>query len=55
MFMRDDEMTNVNVGAFFKAPSYTDPDALACYLIREIQGDYRADDFTGHHLNTPDR
>jgi len=31
--MRDDEMTNVNVGVFFKAPSWNDPDYFAMKLI----------------------
>jgi len=27
--MRDDEMANVNIGVFFDAPTYTDPDFFA--------------------------
>jgi len=29
LFMRDDELSNVNIGVFFEAPSYTDPDFFA--------------------------
>lgn len=31
--MRDDEMTNVNIGVFFEAPSYNHEDYFACKLI----------------------
>jgi len=27
--MRDDELSNVNIGVFFEAPNYTDPDFFA--------------------------
>ena len=29
MFMRDDELVNVDVGVFFEAPSWKDPDYFA--------------------------
>lgn len=41
MLMRDDEMANVNIGVFFQAPSYSDPDYFAMQLIQELQGEYR--------------
>lgn len=53
--MRDDEMTNINIGVFFEAPSYSDPDYFAMRLVKEMLGEYRSDKYTGHHLNTPDR
>jgi len=27
--MRDDELSNLNIGVFFEAPSWTDPDYFA--------------------------
>jgi hypothetical protein len=29
MYMRDDEMANVNIGVFFDAPKFTHPDFFA--------------------------
>jgi len=55
MMMRDDEMANVNVGVFFEAPSWKDKDMLSMHLIKTLLGEYRADKFTGAHLNLPDR
>jgi predicted Zn-dependent peptidase len=55
MFMRDDEMTNINIGVFFQAPTWTDPDFFAMHMFKHIMGDFRSDSFTGQHLNTPDR
>ena len=54
MMMRDDEMVNVNVGVFFEAPTWTDPDFFSIQLYKNIIGDYRADQYTGQHLNAPD-
>jgi len=48
-------MANVNVGVFFEAPSWKDKDMIAMFLIKELLGEYRADKYTGHHLNLPDR
>jgi hypothetical protein len=36
MLMRDDEMANVNIGVFFLAPSFSDPDYYAMQLVKEI-------------------
>jgi len=33
LFMRDDEMANVNVGVFFNAPTYTDPEYFAMHMF----------------------
>jgi len=55
MYMRDDEMTNVNIGVFFSAPTYKDPEFFAMHLIQELLGNYRADQYTGAHLNSSDR
>lgn len=53
--MRDDELTNLNVGVFFNAPTWTDPDFLAVHFFSKILGNYRVDKYTGFHLNAPDR
>ena len=53
--MRDDELANVNIGVFFEAPSYTDPDFFAMQVFKNIMGEYRADKHTGKHLNASDR
>jgi processing peptidase subunit beta len=55
MTIRDDEMSNVNIGSFFQAPSWTDPDYYAFLLYQRILGEYTADKYTGHHLNSSDR
>jgi processing peptidase subunit beta len=34
LFMRDDEMANVNVGVFFNAPTYTDPEYFAMHMFQ---------------------
>lgn len=47
MYIRDDEMANVNVGVFFEAPSYDHPDYFAMQVIKELMGSYRADKYTG--------
>jgi len=43
MMMRDDEMTNVNVGVFFNAPTYKDPEYFAMHMFKYLMGEYRAD------------
>ena len=48
-------MANVNIGVFFDAPTYTDPDFFAMQLFKNIMGEYRADKYTGAHLNSSDR
>ena len=53
--MRDDELNNLNVGTFFKAPTLSDPEGLSLYMLTKILGDYRADRFTCAHLNNSDR
>jgi len=55
MFMRDDEMANINIGSFFEAPGWTHQDYYAMKLFNNILGEYTSDKYTGHHLNTPDR
>jgi len=55
MYMRDDEMANVNTGVFFNAPTWTDPDFFAATFFKELMGNYSADRYTGQHLNTPNR
>lgn len=52
MFMRDDEMANVNVGVFFQAPSFKDPEYFAMKLIEQLLGEYQANKYTGAHLNS---
>lgn len=47
LYMRDDEMANVNIGVFFAAPTYNDPDYFAFKLLKRIVGEYRADKHTG--------
>lgn len=51
MNVRDDELKNVNVGVFFKAPTWNDPDFMAMKFFQKLVGDYRADKYTGAHLN----
>lgn len=55
LYMRDDEMANVNVGVFFNAPKFTDPDFIGMWVFQKIVGEYRADKFTGAYLNSADR
>ncbi len=45
-------MKNLNIGVFFDAPNVTHPDYFAMMVFQRIVGDYRADRFTGAHLNT---
>jgi len=54
MFMRDDEMYNVNVGVFFLAPSWTDNDFFAMQLFKRIMGEYRVDKYCSADLPSPD-
>lgn len=55
LFMRDDEMVNVNFGVFFNAPTYKDKEFFAMHMLQAIMGEYRADRYTGAHLNHPSR
>jgi len=51
MFMRDDEMYNCNIGIFFNAPTWKDPEYFACHMFNNLLGEYRVDKHTGAHLN----
>ncbi|CAD8046185.1 unnamed protein product [Paramecium sonneborni] len=53
--MKDDELTNLNVGVFFDAPGWNHPDVFALHYFQRLIGDYRADKHTGFHLNAPSR
>jgi len=53
--MRDDEVHNVNAGVFFNAPTIRDPDYFAILFFQRLLGEFRADKFTGAHLNTSSR
>ena len=33
LFMRDDEMVNVNFGVFFNAPSWNDPEFFSMHML----------------------
>jgi processing peptidase subunit beta len=55
MTMRDDELANLSVGVFFDAPTWDHPDALAVFFYKFILGSYRADKYTGAHLNNSQR
>ncbi|CAD8140282.1 unnamed protein product [Paramecium octaurelia] len=55
MLMKDDELTNLNVGVFFDAPGWNHPDVFALHYFQRLIGDYRADKHTGFHLNAPSR
>lgn len=55
MFMRDDEMANINIGSFFEAPGWTHEDFYAFQLFQRILGEYTSDKYTGNHLNASDR
>ena len=52
MMMRDDEMTNVNIGVFFEAPSWNHPDYYSFLLFQRILGEYTQKILTNAHLNT---
>ena len=45
-------MANVNVGVFFQAPTWSDPDFFALKVIQQMLGEYQANKYTGAHLNT---
>lgn len=51
MFMADDELANLNVGVFLKAPAYSHPDSTLMRLIVELLGEYQADKHTAVNLN----
>lgn len=51
-FVRDDEMVNSNIGAFFDAPSWHDPDYYGFLVFQRIFGNYKIDE-NGTHLNNP--
>lgn len=53
--MRDDELTNLNVGVFFEVPKANHPDSIALHFFSRILGEYRADKYTGAHLNSADK
>jgi len=55
MFMRDDEMANINVGVFFEAPGWSHEDYYSFLLFQRLLGEYTSDKYTGAHLNSPDR
>lgn len=55
MFIRDDEMNNINCGVFFKAPSYESAEYFQLRLLQKIMGEYQADKYTGQWLNSPDK
>ncbi len=55
MYMRDDEMNNVNTAVFFKAPTYTSNEYFQLKLLQKVLGEYQADKYTGKWLNSPDR
>ena len=55
MYVRDDEMANVNAGLFIKAPAYSHPDSIMMRILVELLGEYRADKHTATNLNDPSR
>lgn len=55
IYIRDDEMANLNVAVCFQAPSYSDPDYFSMHMFLNLMGEYSADKYTGAHLNTPGR
>jgi len=55
MFMRDDEMANMNICVFFNAPSWTHEDYWAFQMINRLIGEFREDQHTGANLNATDR
>jgi processing peptidase subunit beta len=40
LYIRDDEMTNSNVGVFYDAPSWKDKDFYSFLLMQRIFGSY---------------
>lgn len=55
MFMRDDEMANLNIGVFFDAPTVRDQDYFGMKVFEKVMGEYQADKYTGAHLNSAER
>lgn len=55
MYMRDDEMANVNFAVFFQAPTFNDPEYFALKLLQKVLGEYQANKYTGAHLNCSER
>lgn len=55
MFIRDDEMANVNTSVMFRAPSYKDEDYWAFQVFQKLVGEYTEDKYTGANLNATDR
>lgn len=55
LYMRDDEMANVNIGVVYNAPSWTHEDHYAFRVFNEIIGEYNQSKHTGQHLNSSDR
>lgn len=51
MYLRDDELSILNVGVFFRAPAYNHPDAVVMKLFAELLGDYSAEKHTANNLN----
>ena len=48
--IRDDEMVNANVGVFYDAPGYKDPDFFAFTLLKYMFGSYEVNR-TAHNIN----
>jgi len=55
MFVRDDEMANLNIGTFFEAPGWTHEDYYSFLLFQRVLGEYSQAKHTGAHLNTSSR
>lgn len=51
MFVRDDEMANLNIGTFFEAPGWTHEDYYSFLLFQRVLGEYSQAKHTGQHLN----
>lgn len=51
MYMRDDEMANINIGVFFQAPSWSHEDYYSFLLYQRILGEYQQDKNGSAHLN----
>jgi len=54
MFMRDDEMANVNIGVFFEAPGWAHEDYYSFLLFQRVLGEYQQGRHSGN-LNHPSR
>lgn len=50
LFIRDDEMVNSNVGVFYDAPGWKDPDFYSFLLLQRLFGSYQIDRHA-EHLN----